>query len=329
MLDIKQIELRSEEDIVADWQNVNDIIVSVVCAAFNHESYIEDAIKSFLIQETDFAFEVIINDDASTDSTTNIIRHYQELYPKIIKPIYQSVNQYSQGLRPHSTLFQNAIGKYLAICEGDDYWVCPKKLQTQMEVFQKFPNISLCFHSAIELNIAKKTSEVVCNHFDASQQVTMDNVIRGKGGYMPTASLMFKNVQLEKLVQSYKNAPIGDFFIQVFMSSLGGAYYINEAKCVYRRNSLGSWTESQANIDKKKTYTISMVAAINIFSEYIEKETDKEKLFEVSLMYANNYMSLHSSRIAKINALYRLTILSAQKAKFTFFIQYLKILIRR
>lgn len=329
MLDTKQIKLRSEEDILATWNNATDIVVSVVCATYNHESYIEDAIKSFLMQETDFAFEVIINDDASTDSTTKILKHYQALYPKIIKPIFQTENQFSKGLKPLPIMLHNVSGDYIAMCEGDDYWLCSKKLKKQVEVFQSFPNISLCFHSAIELNIAEGTSETVCNHFEANQDVSIDSVIWGRGGYMPTASLMFKNSQLDNLVESYKTAPIGDFFIQVFMSSLGSAYFINEPMCVYRRNSLGSWTESQAHVDKKKVYAISMIDAINIFIDYIEKESDKNKLIDVTLMYAENYLRLHSSRIAKISAVFRLTRLPSQKSRCSFFLRCLKILIPR
>lgn len=329
MLDIKKIELRTEEDIIDAWQNQNDIVVSVLCPAFNHEAYLEDAIKGFLIQETDFAFEVIINDDASTDETVSIIKRYQRLYPKIIKPIYQTENQFSQGRKPFPLMLKKVAGLYVAFCEGDDYWLSPNKLQKQVSAFKTHPNISLCFHSAIEINMSDQTHKTECNHFIQNQPVSMEQVILGRGGYMPTASLMFKNEQIDRLIASYENAPIGDFFVQVFMSSLGGAYYINESMCLYRRNSQGSWTESQKDTDKKKNYTFSMVKAIHDFSEYIDNESDKEKLFEVSLIYAKNYIGLHSSRVSKIGALLKLSKLPIQKQKFTFLSRCFTSLIRR
>lgn len=95
MLDIKTVRLKSEEDIIAPWNDKEKIIVSVLCATFNQELYIEDTLIGFLMQKTDFAFEVIIHDDASTDATASIVRKYQKRYPNIIKPIYQSENRYS------------------------------------------------------------------------------------------------------------------------------------------------------------------------------------------------------------------------------------------
>ena len=103
---------------------INDnITVSICCVTYNHEKYIEQALKSFLEQKVDFKYEILIHDDASTDKTADIIRKYEKLFPDIIKPIYQSVNQYSIGITNVTQRynFPRAKGKYIAICEGDDY----------------------------------------------------------------------------------------------------------------------------------------------------------------------------------------------------------------
>ncbi|MEG0051017.1 MAG: glycosyltransferase [Terrisporobacter sp.] len=115
----------------------DNIMVSICCITYNQEKYIATAIESFLMQKTNFKYEVIIHDDASTDNTTKIIREYQEKYPDIIKPIYQSENQYSKGIIPSQLTYKKAQGKYITICEGDDYWTDENKLQKQVDFLEK------------------------------------------------------------------------------------------------------------------------------------------------------------------------------------------------
>ena len=108
-------------------------LVSVICTIYNHRPFIEQAIESFLMQQTNFPFEIILHDDASTDGTSDIIRTYAAKHPDLIVPVIQTENQYSKGVMP---LGQSAIsyarGKYVAWCEGDDYWIDPLKLQKQI-----------------------------------------------------------------------------------------------------------------------------------------------------------------------------------------------------
>ncbi|KPB52949.1 Glycosyltransferase [Pseudomonas amygdali pv. myricae] len=96
-------------------------LLSIICPAYNQEAFIAQALDGFLSQQTDFRFKILINDDASTDSTARIIAHYAERYPTIIRPFYQQVNQYSQGAPCVPGLFAEARGRYIAYCEADDY----------------------------------------------------------------------------------------------------------------------------------------------------------------------------------------------------------------
>ena len=124
-------------------------LVSISCLAFNHAKYIRDGIEGFLIQKTTFPFEILIHDDASTDNTAQIIREYELQYPHLIFPIYQKENQYSKGRR--LTLRFNvprARGIYIALCEGDDYWTDPYKLQKQIDFLEANPGYGLCYTSA-------------------------------------------------------------------------------------------------------------------------------------------------------------------------------------
>jgi glycosyltransferase involved in cell wall biosynthesis len=118
---------RTQDQIKASWNETDQVAVSVVCPTYNHELYIREALEGFLMQETNFPFEIIIHDDASTDSTATIIREYASKYPAIIRPIFQSENQYSKGgFKPGEYAAGFAKGEYIALCKGDDYWVDPK-----------------------------------------------------------------------------------------------------------------------------------------------------------------------------------------------------------
>lgn len=126
-------------------------LVSVLCTAYNHEEYIRSALEGFVNQKTDFGYEVLINDDASTDKTAEIIREYEEKYPDIIRPIYQQENQFSKGIGYlyENLFFPQARGKYLAFCEGDDYWTDDTKLQQQADFMEAHPDYSACVHNTL------------------------------------------------------------------------------------------------------------------------------------------------------------------------------------
>jgi glycosyltransferase involved in cell wall biosynthesis len=119
---------------------MSQLMVSICCAAYNHEEYIAAALDGFLMQKADFSYEILVHDDASTDNTAKIIKEYEQNYPDIIKPIYQTENQYSKKVKISSAYnFPRAKGKYIAWCEGDDYWTDPLKLQTQVDYMEAHP----------------------------------------------------------------------------------------------------------------------------------------------------------------------------------------------
>lgn len=121
-------------------------LVSIICSTYNHELYIAQCLEGFLMQKTNFIFEVLVHDDASTDNTAEIISEYEHRYPQIIKPIYQKENQYSKG----EDIFgkyqcARAKGKYIALCEGDDYWIDPLKLQKQVDYLEQHSDYALVY----------------------------------------------------------------------------------------------------------------------------------------------------------------------------------------
>ena len=121
-------------------------LVSIVCEVYNHKPYLRRCLDGFVMQKTDFPFEIVIHDDASPDGSAEIIREYEKDYPQLFNPIYQTENQYSKGVQLWRTIqFPRARGKYIAICEGDDYWTDPLKLQKQVDYLEKETDCGLCF----------------------------------------------------------------------------------------------------------------------------------------------------------------------------------------
>ena len=131
---------KTQDEIIKAWKNTSnsDPLVSVSCTTYNHINYIEQCLDGFLCQKTYFPFKILIHDDCSTDGTTEIIKKYTAKYPDIIKPIYETENQYQQGKTVSSLIWNNsrAKGKYIAFCEGADYWIDNNKLQEQVNFLE-------------------------------------------------------------------------------------------------------------------------------------------------------------------------------------------------
>ena len=218
-------------------------LVSINCITYNHEKYIRKTLDGFLMQKTDFKFEVLIHDDASTDKTADIIREYQKRYPDIILPILQQENQYSKGISNISGRFNfpRARGKYICMCEGDDYWTSSDKLQLQADYMESHPECTLCFHSAaIEVEDGSITDSRM-RPYRRDTAVTPEEIIDKPYGY-PTASLMFRAEYVKELPDYYVNCPIGDIPLQLMMAARGYGYYFDRDMAVYRVGGSVSWS---------------------------------------------------------------------------------------
>ena len=151
---------KTEQEIMQNWKgNLDKPIVSVCCTTYNHGSYIAQAIDGFLMQETDFPFEILIRDDCSTDKTAQIVKKYAEQYPQLIKPVFEKENTYSKGVKPMPQLYKIAKGKFIALCEGDDYWTDRNKLQIQINKMTEYEDCGISFHLSYTLDGTGKLSK--------------------------------------------------------------------------------------------------------------------------------------------------------------------------
>ena len=218
-------------------------LVSICCITYNHKEYIRDALDGFLSQRTDFPYEILINDDASTDGTADIIREYEQKYPEKIRALLQTENQYSKGITNPSGAFNfpRVRGSYVAMCEGDDYWTDPEKLQKQVDYMEAHPDCSLCFHSARIITVDGSLSDKRMRPYPESRIVSPSEIVDKPQGYA-MASMMFRSEIIRKLPKYYVNCPVGDTPLQLMAAATGYGYYMDQDMSVYRLGAAVSWT---------------------------------------------------------------------------------------
>ena len=230
-------------------------LVSIICNTYNHENFISDAINGFLMQQTNFPIEILIHDDSSNDGTPDIISVYQKQHPNMIFPIYQEENQYSKGHK--ITLeyqFPRARGKYIALCEGDDYWTDPNKLQNQVDFLEENPDFSICFHKVKILKNRRLKNDYL-THVPKEVTTIEDIAVRN---YIHTPSVVFRNRLISELPGWYFNSPVGDHPLHILNAQYGKIKYIDKAMAVYRIHKGGTWSQIDNNNIEKQINWIRM-----------------------------------------------------------------------
>lgn len=272
---------RSETEIMASWASQETPLVSIICLTFNQENFICDAIDGFLQQETDFPFEIIIHDDASTDNTSKIVKEYAKKYPNIIKPIFQSENQYQHISKNILFLASSyAKGKYIACCEGDDYWIDSKKLQIQISEMQKHPQCATSFHTIIRRYTDTPSKHLATQKKIGTRVFPIQEVILGGVKLCPTVSCIFKASILDSIPAWLIDAPVADYFIRILGSMQGGALYLDKVMGVYRIASVGSWTEEiSSNGHFLHSYFLKMMIAVKEIDIHTKHRYSRE--FEI------------------------------------------------
>ena len=222
-------------------------LVSVLTLAYNHAPYIRECLDGILMQKTNFAFELLIHDDASTDGTADIIREYEAKYPDIIKPIYQTENQYSKGVKVSLTyLYPRAKGKYIAMCEGDDYWTDPLKLQKQVDFMEANEDIPCCFHRVDilrqnENKFEKGSLPKFIKEDDICEGKFFTNEDRLEKWFAYILAIMFRSKYIDYLTKNSKKYKFtfNDNHIIYYLMKDSKAYYFKDSMAIYRINDGG------------------------------------------------------------------------------------------
>ena len=223
-------------------------LVAIKCPVYNHEPYLRDCLEGFVMQQTNFPFVAIVHDDASTDNSAAIIREYAEKYPDIIKPIYEIENQYSKHDGSVGRIMDAAIettgAKYVAMCEGDDYWTDPLKLQKQVDFMEANPEYSLCFHKVNTLMQA--TGEMKEEFIVRDMPGDSSMVDLATGNYIHTPSVMLRyDKQVQKKIFSLGSCMPSDYVWWMLYAEKGKIFKFEEPMAVYRVGS-GIWSTDES-----------------------------------------------------------------------------------
>ena len=223
--------------------NDNKTLVSIICLTYNHERYIRDALAGFLMQKTAFQYEIIVHDDASTDDTQNIIKEFALKHPGLIMPIYQDKNQYSLGREVFSDHIRPLIkGKYVALCDGDDYWISSDKLQKQVDLLE---NNSQAVMSVALTHIYKQDG--LRNQYLETTSSRKDEVIEYEDlrrSYYHTSTYLIRSSAFLDAHAKYfaGHTMFGDTALRYILLSYGTFVVLAEPVSVYRVTGEGVWT---------------------------------------------------------------------------------------
>ena len=252
--------------------------VTVVCTAYNHEAYLREALEGFVSQETDFPFEVLVNDDASTDGTAAILREYAAKYPDIIRPFYQEKNLYSQGINIYDAVFfPVARGEYIAACEGDDRWTDPHKLQLQVDFLDAHPDYSACVHNTLAHTVGGEEPDRVLFEQGRDRDVPFEQVIRGMSHAFHTSSILARREYIVNPPE-FRNVAFRhgftDYAVGVWLTLKGKVRFLDRCMSVYNISSgVASWSSNTAkHYDKLKRFIIGEREMLRGVREHVDGE---------------------------------------------------------
>jgi len=220
-------------------------LVSVHMLAYRHENFVAQAIESVVAQQCDFPFELIIAEDCSPDRTREIVLDYQRRYPHLIRVLVSDTNV---GMQANLARCSAATrGKFGAACEGDDFWCDPTKLARQIAVFDRYPGCVVVFHPARTIDENTGHEGVTGKRSPYSRFVRAEEVVLGDGGFIPSASIMVKQVLGDGPTPPWvANAAVPDYAIQMWAACVGRVAYIDRIMSAYRVNVPGSWSSRHA-----------------------------------------------------------------------------------
>lgn len=280
---------------------MSKIKVSIVCITYNHAKFIRNCLDGFLMQQTDFPFEILIHDDASTDGTTEILREYADKHANII-PFYEEKNQFLKFDFLKHSLYPKINGEYVAACEGDDYWTDPFKLQKQADYLDAHSGCSLCFHPVV---VHWETASEPDSIFPAPAQRFNKTVLTFKdllkGNFMQTNAVMYRwRFHQDSLDLLPDNILPGDWFLHLLHAQVGNIGFIDEAMGVYRRHEGGVWFESMQSHSWFKKYGLLNIRFYEKMEERFHVKAPREKNLLLLACYRCAKKSVDTAWLAEL-----------------------------
>jgi glycosyltransferase involved in cell wall biosynthesis len=252
---------RAQETIMRDWVALDCPVASVCCLTYNHKKYIRKAIDSFLMQDTNFPFEIVVHDDASTDGTRDIVLEYAKRYPRIIKLVLQTENQYRKGgLIGVRLVFPKTKGRYVALCEGDDYWTDSRKLQKQVDFLDAHSEYVITYTDSQPFD---EHGYVDVNFGGAVRDVSAMELVRGIPLY--TLTTCFRNV-IKELPFDLLSARLGDQVIWSLLGAHGKGKYLSDISPAAYRVHDGGVHLKKSQLEKIEMSLLTSNALLSYYS---------------------------------------------------------------
>lgn len=302
---------------ICDIMDDKELMVTIRCLAYNHEPYIRQCLDGFVMQKTNFRFEAVVHDDASTDGTAAIIKEYAEKYPNIIKPIFENENQYRKRDGSLKRIMnEHTHGKYVALCEGDDYWIDPLKLQKQVDFMEANSDFFLCGTNGLIKYEGIKKQDKYFNDIVNSKELFPQDII-GKW-ILPTAGLLFKKEIYIDYPEWTNKVYSGDQTLILLSMNKGCIYAFSDICCVYRRDA-GNTSSVSMNIRKSKSRAYVISQSIILYEEFYKYTGTKYEKYILPLL----------SNLRKREKVYKLMDRSVLLAAISYPYEFLKILRNR
>lgn len=286
----------------------SEIKVSICCLVYNHESFLKQCLDGLVNQKTDFEYEILIHDDASTDSSANIIRAYEKKYPELVKPIYQTENQYSKHIGINKTYqYPRAKGKYLAFCEGDDYWCDEYKLQKQFDALENNEKCYMCVHKVQLISedgsfINKSYPKAIMHKGIVEKKFIIENLnqyLFQTSSYFVRKDILEEQMEITEEFNSL--CPTGDVRLISIMALVTNFFYLEDTMSCYRVLSSGSWSQNQSK---------NNIAKINNSKQILEYALEYNKVLDDNYCFQpviDNYWVRYNSLIGNYKELIKLS----------------------
>lgn len=212
--------------------------LSVIVITYNHERFIRQAIDSVLGQKTPFPVEILISEDCSTDSTRSIVQDYAKAHPARIKILLSEQNMNSNFVLERGV--DATSGQYLAFLDGDDYWTSDEKLRRQANFLDNHPDVSLCFHDAIQINENGLQTGKSSVWAEMPRRLGLKEIVAGN--HVPTCGAVVRRLAITPLPPWYRNAVFGDWPLWIAAAKVGALAFIPEVLGARRVHSGGMWS---------------------------------------------------------------------------------------